>query len=114
MSKFNEGKAMKETVSIRFYLRKARTSKKGETPILARIKIGCLTKDDYIRQTVPQERWNQVKEKCTGRDALANQINAYLDDYRAKILEIRRALLVDGFAATPSCISILSINWRQI
>ena len=92
---------MKETVSIRFYLRKARTSKKGETPILARIKIGCLTKDDYIQQTVPQERWNQVKEKCTGRDALANQINAYLDDYRAKILEIRRTLLVEGFAATP-------------
>lgn len=93
---------MKETVSVRFYLRRARTSKKkGETPILARIKIGSLVKDDYVRQSVPEERWDQTKEKCSGRDALANQINAYLNDYRAKILEIRRELLIEGRAATP-------------
>ena len=75
---------MKETVSVRFYLRKARTSKKGETPIIARIKIGGLVKDDYIRQSIPMNRWDQAKEKCTGRDALANQINSYLNDYRTK------------------------------
>lgn len=49
-------------------------------------------KDDYIRQSVPTERWDRFKEKCTGRDAPANQINSYLNDSCAKILEIRRAL----------------------
>lgn len=50
MSNFKGGKAMKETVSIRFYLRKARTSKKGETPILARIKIAVV-----LQKTKPHD-----------------------------------------------------------
>ncbi len=45
---------MKETVSIRFYLRKARTSKKGETPILARIKIAVVLQKMKPHDNVPR------------------------------------------------------------
>ncbi len=54
MSNFKGGKAMKETVSIRFYLRKARTSKKGETPILARIKIAVVLQKMKPHDNVPR------------------------------------------------------------
>ncbi|MEG0807931.1 MAG: site-specific integrase [Alistipes sp.] len=87
----------RKTFCVAFFLRKARTSKKGLTPILARITTNGISKEVYVQCSVPPERWNQAKERATGKDKLCQQVNAYLDDYRARIIEVQRELQAKGY-----------------
>lgn len=81
---------------VTFFLRKARTNKAGLTPILARITTNGVFKEVYIQCSVPASKWNQAKERAMGKDKLCQQVNACLDSYRARILEIRRELIAKG------------------
>ena len=58
----------------------------------------------YIQCSVPVDKWNQSKERATGKDKLCQAVNAYLDDYRAKILETRQELIAKGYDG--NCIQI--------
>lgn len=87
----------RKTFSVSFFLRRARISKKGLAPILARITTNGLAKEVYIQCSVAPEKWNQSKERATGRDKLSQQINGYIDDFRAKIIEAQRELQTKGF-----------------
>ena len=78
---------------VTFFLRRARTNKAGLAPILARITTNGVSKEVYIQCSVPADRWNQSKEWATGRDKLCQQVNAYLNEYRARILAIRQELI---------------------
>lgn len=82
---------------VTFFLRRARISKAGLAPILARITTNGVSKEVYIQCSVPADRWNQSKEWATGRDKLCQQVNAYLNEYRARILAIRQELIAKGY-----------------
>lgn len=64
---------------VTFFLRRARISKAGLAPILARITMNGVSKEVYFQCSVPADRWNQTKEWATGRDKLCRQVNAYLN-----------------------------------
>ena len=87
----------RKTFRISFFLRKARLSKTGMIPIFARVSTSGLRQDFYIQCQVKPELWDQNKERATGRDKYCYQVNAYLDDYRARIVEAHRELLREGF-----------------
>lgn len=89
---------------VTFFLRRARISKAGLAPILARITTNGVSKEVYIQCSVPADRWNQSKEWATGRDKLCQQVNAYLNEYRARILAIRQELIAKGYEG--NCIEI--------
>ena len=89
---------------VTFFLRRARTTKAGLAPILARITTNGVSKEVYIQCSVPADRWNQSKEWATGRDKLCQQVNAYLNEYRARILAIRQELIGKGYEG--NCIEI--------
>ena len=82
---------------VTYFLRKARTNKAGLTPILARITTNGISKEIYIQCSVPADKWNQSKERATGKDKLCQQVNSYLDDYRARILAVRQELISKGY-----------------
>lgn len=86
----------RKTFCVSFFLRRARTSKKGLAPILARITTNGISKEVYIQCSVAPDKWSQDKERATGRDKLCQQVNSYLDNYRAKIWEIRQELIAKG------------------
>lgn len=90
--------------SVTYFLRKARTNKAGLTPILARITTNGVSKEIYIQCSVPVDKWNQSKERATGKDKLCQQVNSYLDDYRARILGVRQELISKGYEG--NCIQI--------
>lgn len=70
----------RKTFCVSFFLRRARTSKKGLVPILACITTNGILKEVYIQCSVARDQWNQAKERATGRDKFCQQVNAYLDD----------------------------------
>ncbi len=90
--------------SVTYFLRKARTNKAGLTPILARITTNGVSKEIYIQCSVPVDKWSQSKERATGKDKLCQQVNSYLDDYRARILAVRQELIAKGYEG--NCIQI--------
>ena len=94
----------RKTFCISFFLRKACTNKAGLTPILARITTNGISKEIYIQCSVPADKWNQSKERATGKDKLCQQVNSYLDDYRARILAVRQELIAKGYEG--NCIQI--------
>lgn len=89
---------------VTYFLRKARTNKAGLTPILARITTNGVSKEIYIQCSVPVDKWSQSKERATGKDKLCQQVNSYLDDYRARILAVRQELISKGYEG--NCIQI--------
>ncbi len=89
---------------VTYFLRKARTNKAGLTPILARITTNGISKEIYIQCSVPADKWSQSKERATGKDKLCQQVNSYLDDYRARILAVRQELISKGYEG--NCIQI--------
>jgi site-specific recombinase XerD len=87
----------RKTFRILFLLRKCRTGKNGLAPILARITTNGLQSEIYIQCHVSPAKWNQTKERATGNDRLSCQVNTCLDDFRARILEIRQELIDEGY-----------------
>ena len=86
----------RKTFRILFLLRKCRTGKNGLAPILARITTNGLQSEIYIQCHVNPAKWSQTKERATGNDRLSCQVNACLDDFRARVLEIRQQLIEEG------------------
>ena len=97
----------RKTFCVSFFLRKARTNKAGLTPILARITTNGISKEIYIQCSVPADKWNQSKERATGKGKLCQQVNSYLDDYRARILAVRQELI-----ALRSRTIVIRFRWQ--
>ena len=86
----------RKTFCISFFLRRVRTVK-GMAPILARITVNGISKEVYTQCRTPVYKWDTAKGRATGRDKLAYEVNAYIDDFRAKVVEIYRTLQAEGF-----------------
>lgn len=86
----------RKTFSVSFFVRRARISKKGLAPILARITTDGISKEVYIQCSVDPNKWDQAKGVAKGRDKYSQQVNAYLDEYRSMILKVRSELLKKG------------------
>lgn len=86
----------RRTFYISFFLRRARTSK-GMAPILARISVNGISREVYTQCRTAVDKWDKAKGRATGRDKLAYEVNAYIDDFRAKVVEIYRTLQAEGF-----------------
>ena len=86
----------RKTFCISFFLRRVRTVK-GMAPILARITVNGISKEVYTQCRTPGDKWDTAKGRATGRDKLSYEVNAYIDDFRAKVVEIYRTLQAEGF-----------------
>lgn len=86
----------RKTFCISFFLRRVRTVK-GMAPILARITVNGISKEVYTQCRTPVDKWDTAKGRATGRDKLAYEVNAYIDDFRAKVVEIYHTLQAEGF-----------------
>ena len=54
-------------------------------------------KEVYTQCRTPVDKWDTAKGRATGRDKLAYEVNAYIADFRAKVVEIYRTLQAEGF-----------------
>lgn len=87
----------KQTFGITFFVKKSRTGKNGLAPILARITINGAAREININCFAYPAKWDQAKERAKGKDRLSNEINAYLDDFRSKVIEALNDLHKEGF-----------------
>lgn len=93
----------RNTFSVLFFIRKTRTNKAGESPILVRITVNGISQETTIGRTVIPEIWNQQAERAVGKDRCVFEVNAYLDTVRMRIMQIHRQMELDGI---PICMGL--------
>ena len=71
--------------------------KDGTAPIMARISVNGIAKEIYTQCRTAIDKWDTAKGRTTRRDRLSYEVNAYIDDFRAKVIEIYRTLQAEGF-----------------
>ena len=87
----------RKTFFVSFFLRRDRVMKNGTAPIMARISVNGIAREVYTQCRTPVDKWDTAKGRATGRDKLAYEVNPYIDDFRAKVVEIYRTLQAEGF-----------------
>lgn len=85
--------------NILFIMRCARAQKSGLASIYARITTGRMRQELYTRCDSNPELWDQKKERALGANKLSVQVNETLNEFRAKIMEVRRTLQAEGYEA---------------
>ena len=85
--------------NILFIMRCTRPKKNGLAPIYARITTGGQRQELYIQCDGNPESWDQKKERALGTNKLAMQVNEALNEFRSKIMEVRRTLQAEGYEA---------------
>ena len=82
----------RQTFNVLFFIRKTRTVKSGETPIMLRITIQGQLTEIQLKRTVKPKLWSQAKERCTGKDSKSVEVNRYLESVKLRLYEIHRTL----------------------
>ena len=82
----------RRTFNVLFFIRKTRTVKSGETPIMLRITIQGQLTEIQLKRTVKPKLWSQAKERCTGKDSKSVEVNRYLESVKLRLYEIHRTL----------------------
>lgn len=83
---------MNATISILFYLKRAKANAQGLAPIFQRITINGRRLDNSTGKFVDPSKWHPEMSKMRGNSEDARLINAHLDNLRTKILIAEKEL----------------------
>ena len=86
---------------ILFWLFKAKTNKKGETPLYLRISYGMARKNISTGFFIQQNKWDGSKGMVRGSKPEAQQINNYISQTKAKLMELFNAMLKERRSNPP-------------
>ena len=87
---------MEHHISILFYLRKSKVTRKGLLPVYIRITINGQRIDQSIQRYVQDTQWLPAACRMKGNSNEAKQLNLYLDTLTGKVLKLERELVQDG------------------
>jgi site-specific recombinase XerD len=83
---------MNATISILFYLKRAKANAQGLAPIFQRITINGRRLDNSTGKFVDPSKWHPEMSKMRGNSEEARLINGHLDNLRTKILIAEKEL----------------------
>lgn len=84
---------MNTTISVLFYLKRAKVNAQGLAPIFQRITINGKRLDNSTGKFVDPVKWNSDTSKLRGSSEEARLINGHLDDLRTKIFISEKNLI---------------------
>lgn len=84
---------MNTTISVLFYLKRAKVNAQGLAPIFQRITINGKRLDNSTGKFVDPAKWNSDTSKVRGTSEEARLINGHLEDLRTKIFISEKNLI---------------------
>lgn len=99
-----------QSFNILFIMRSTRIKKNGLASIYARITARGMRQELYTLCDGNPELWDQKKERALGTNKLSTQVNETLNEFRVKIMEVRRTLLAEGYEANAMQIKRRYLN----
>lgn len=89
-------KIQRETMSILFFIKRAKLLRNGEAPICVRVTVNKQAVEIRIKRSVSIDRWCQAKGCAKGKDRESKELNSFLDAVRLKILQIHRDIELEA------------------
>lgn len=87
---------MNKTLSLLFYVKKAKENAKGECPIYLRITIDGKATEISVKRTIKLSQWNAAAQKATGYTEAIKQLNHYLKTFEQQVYNAYHDLMKDG------------------
>lgn len=84
---------MDTTISILFYLKRAKVNAQGLAPIFQRITVNGRRLDNSTGKFVDPDKWHSEMSKMRGTSEEARSINGHLDNLKSKILNVEKNLI---------------------
>lgn len=91
---------MNATISTLFYLKNAKTNKKGLTPVYLRVTIDGKRFEMATNRFVDKTKWSSEAKKIKGNSEEARSINEYLRMFEANIYEAQKNLILESKEVT--------------
>lgn len=95
-------KIQKETMSILFFIKRAKLLRNGEAPICVRVTVNKQAVEIRIKRSVSADKWCQTKGCAKGKDRESKELNSFLDAVRLKILQIHRDIELEAVSMIHS------------
>ena len=89
------------TMNILFFVLKTKLLKNGEAPILMRITINGQYEETRIQRSISLKLWNAAKGCSKGKDRLSSELNNYIAELNARVLEKHKELMLEQALITP-------------
>jgi site-specific recombinase XerD len=89
------------TFSMLFFIKRTKLLNNGESPIYLRITVNGLRTEMALYRSVLPEQWDAAKGKAKGTSREIRELNAYLDEYKSRLIQCKRQLENDFKPVTP-------------
>ncbi len=89
------------TFSMLFFIKRTKLLNSGESPIYLRITVNGLRTEMALYRSIFPEQWDAAKGKAKGVSRESRELNAYLDEYKSRLIQCKRLLENDFKPVTP-------------
>ena len=87
---------MNTKLSILFYIKRAKTTSQGKSPIYLRVTVDSKRTEFSIKRFVETHKWSSEQNKMKGNSEESRTLNTYLDILKSRIYEIQKDLIHTG------------------
>ena len=106
---------MNTKLSILFYIKRAKTTSQGKSPIYLRVTVDSKRTEFSIKRFVETHKWSSEQNKMKGNSEESRTLNTYLDILKSRIYEIQKDLIHSGKEVNGESIKniLLGIDERK-
>jgi hypothetical protein len=91
---------MKTTITVLFYLKRAKINAQGLVPIFQRITVNGKRNDKSTGKFIDPDKWHSEMSKVKGNSEEARTINSYLDNLKIKVNQAEKILTAKDIEIT--------------
>jgi site-specific recombinase XerD len=102
---------MRQTISVKFFARKARANKEGLAPVYMRIQIGEQRLNMITKMCVKPGEWSSEHGKVTSNSEDARRVNKILEAFKMKAYDYQRELMTEG---RPVTLANIKSKWYGV
>jgi integrase len=95
-----------KTFNVYFWLKKTSKKRNGQIPIYARVNVDGIRADISVKRSTTEESWCITSGRLNPRISKAKDINEYLDDVYAKLLDCHKQLHSENGLITSQAIKL--------
>jgi site-specific recombinase XerD len=96
---------MKTTITILFYLKRAKVNAQGLVPIFQRITVNGKRNDKSTGKFIDPDKWHSEMSKVKGNSEEARTINSYLDNLKIKVNQAEKILTAKDIEITSETLN---------
>ncbi len=96
---------MKTTITVLFYLKRAKVNANGLVPIFQRITVNGKRNDKSTGKFIDVDKWHSEMSKVKGNSEEARTINSHLDNLKIKVIQAEKILTAKDIQITSETLN---------